>query len=119
MTGVDVEHTKALEAAATPGPWVTTPPNSTSGWLGNYWSIGTEVDGLLERFAGDIGGALDNTQADAKFIAHARTAVPALVAAVERVQALHTPWPPPSLQTHCRTCAHPMPCPTRQALETP
>ena len=43
----------------------------------------------------------------------------ALVAAVERVQALHSPWPPPSLQTYCRTCAHPMPCPTRQALETP
>lgn len=43
----------------------------------------------------------------------------ALVAAVERAQALHTPWPPPSLQTYCRTCAHPMPCPTRQALEGP
>ncbi len=42
-----------------------------------------------------------------------------LVAAVERVQALHSPWPLPSLQTYCRTCAHPMPCPTRQALETP
>lgn len=42
-----------------------------------------------------------------------------LVAAVERVQALHSPWPSPSIQTYCRTCAHPMPCPTRQALETP
>ena len=111
---MDVEHTKALEAAATPGPWATTPPNSNSGWLGNYWSIGTEVDGLLERFTGDSGGALDNTQADAAFIAHARTAVPALVAAVERVQALHTPD-----DSFCTECHQIYPCDTRRALETP
>lgn len=111
------EHTKALEAAATPGPWVTTPPNSTSGWLGNYWSIGTEVDGLLERFTGDIGGALDNTQADAEFIAHARTAVPALVAAVERVQALHRRNSEIGAHTFCLECHEFWPCPTRKALE--
>ena len=52
-------------------------------------------------------------------IGDALTSAESLVAAVERVQALHSPWPPPSLQTYCRTCAHPMPCPTRQALETP
>ena len=52
-------------------------------------------------------------------IGDALTSAESLVAAVERVQAIHSPWPPPSLQTYCRTCAHPMPCPTRQALETP
>ena len=40
-----------------------------------------------------------------------------LVAAVERVQALHTPYPSPSDQTYCRECAEIMPCPTRRALE--
>ncbi len=105
MTMTNLEHTKALEAAATPGPW--------------------EIIGggeFLMPLAISVGvGSADVSlrDADAEFIAHARTAVPALVAAVERVQALHSPWPSPSIQTYCRTCAHPMPCPTRQALEGP
>lgn len=105
MTGVDVEHTKALEQAATPGPWEAYPHRQ-------------DVKGIAHI---RIPLAMHPTAwtADAEFIAHARTAVPALVAAVERVQALHTPYPLPSTQDYCRTCAHPMPCPTRQALETP
>ena len=58
--------------------------------------------------------------ADAEFIAHARTAVPALVAAVERVQALHTP----DEFGMCEGCGDnehgyaivPHPCPTIRAL---
>ncbi|MDP1171653.1 hypothetical protein, partial [Klebsiella pneumoniae] len=58
--------------------------------------------------------------ADAEFIAHARTAVPALVAAVERVQALHTK----SNQgygedDYCDCCGTIWPCLTIEALEMP
>ncbi|MBY6385482.1 hypothetical protein HG717_16410 [Rhodococcus erythropolis] len=85
MTGVDVEHTKALEAAATPGPW--------------YWDEDNWLDVAAAHYViePDDDGFEDTTQLkvrpeDKEFIAHARTAVPALVAAVERVQALHEPW---------------------------
>lgn len=67
-------RTKALEAAATRGPW--------------------EIVGggeLLMPLGIDVGSGTSDVSlrsADAEFIAHARTAVPALVAAVERVQAL-------------------------------
>ncbi|MFB7894680.1 hypothetical protein ACFC1I_20925 [Microbacterium sp. NPDC056044] len=136
MTGVDVEHTKALEAAATPGPW--------------------EIIGggeFLMPLAISVGvGSADVSlrDADAEFIAHARTAVPALVAAVERVQALHEPLKLFLLDDNgsidyskpfdalCRGCTDPdivnawecddgdpgddyvqHPCPTIEALETP
>ncbi|MCC4304213.1 MULTISPECIES: hypothetical protein [Rhodococcus] len=78
MTGVDVEHTKALEAAATPGPWHTEPSKHVSG----RYVIDTESRTIM-HVTGPV-----HSSADAEFIAHARTAVPALVAAVERVQAL-------------------------------
>ena len=73
MTGVDVEHTKALEQAASEGPWEVYPNR--------------DVKGIAHI---RIPLAMHPTAwtADAEFIAHARTAVPALVAAVERVQAL-------------------------------
>lgn len=47
-------------------------------------------------------------------------AVPALVAAVERVQALHTPSISPSISAtdqYCDACTYPWPCETIQALE--
>lgn len=117
MTGVDVEHTKALEAAATPGPWSADHRTDSD----HDWAFAdiTYVDPRWEGLGPQMLGYVDLDEADAEFIAHARTALPALVAAVERVQALHSPWPSPSIQTYCRTCAHPMPCPTIRALETP
>lgn len=102
VTGVDVEHTKALEAAATPGEWAAYPGGLISSADGPVASVG-------ERDESDI-----PTQADAEFIAHARTAVPALVAAVERVQALHAPD-----DSFCTECHQIYPCDTRRALETP
>ncbi|MBW4813330.1 hypothetical protein [Rhodococcus qingshengii] len=113
MTGVDVEHTKALEAAATPGPW--------------YWDEDNWLDVAAAHYViePDDDGFEDTTQLkvrpeDKEFIAHARTAVPALVAAVERVQALHTPSISPSLSPtdqYCDACTYPWPCETLQALE--
>ena len=69
----NLEHTKALEQAATPGPWEAYPHRQ-------------DVKGIAHI---RIPLAMHPTAwtADAEFIAHARTAVPALVAAVERVQA--------------------------------
>lgn len=107
MTGVDVEHTKALEAAATPGPWEIIG--------GNEYLTGVDIGVGSPEGIGD---------ADAEFIAHARTAVPALVAAVERVQALHFQYLPAAVDFDC--CAHcnqnsggyvEWPCPTIRALE--
>ncbi|MCW2300711.1 hypothetical protein [Rhodococcus erythropolis] len=83
VTGVDVEHTKALEAAATPGPWVARP--SPMGAM-----LPDEVFASGESFGRNVPAECHQRE-DAEFIAHARTALPALVAAVERVQALHTP----------------------------
>lgn len=113
MTGVDVEHTKALEAAATPGPWDVLRDGPSIEDSAVDYSIWCEAIG--DRLTSEVGGA------DAEFIAHARTAVPALVAAVERVQALHTP----DEFGMCEGCGGnehgyaivPHPCPTIRALE--
>lgn len=142
VTGVDVEHTKALEAAATPGPWVARP--SPMGAM-----LPDEVFASGESFGRNVPAECHQRE-DAEFIAHARTAMPALVAAVERVQALHEPlklfllddngsidYSKP-FDTLCRGCTDPdivnawecddgdpgddyvqHPCPTIEALETP
>ena len=69
---MDVEHTKALEQAASEGPWEVYPNRDVKGIA--HIRIPLEMHPTAWT-------------ADAEFIAHARTAVPALVAAVERVQA--------------------------------
>ena len=51
------------------------------------------------------------TRDDVRFIAHARTAVPALTAAVRDVLALHV-----EDRDFCRDCDHAYPCPTVRAL---
>lgn len=43
----------------------------------------------------------------------------ALVAAVERVQALHAPWTNPTGHPYCKECLLAHPCPTIRVLETP
>lgn len=110
MTGVDVEHTKA-----TPGPWEVITVN------GQLAVANTEAKFLVAVLHPD----------DTKTVGPANAALmasaPALVAAVERVQALHaTP------ECGCeefrvgRTCPHDKvctgcalywPCPTIRALE--
>ncbi|WP_311053574.1 hypothetical protein [Rhodococcus qingshengii] len=108
---MDVEHTKALEQAASEGPWEVYPNRDVKGIA--HIRIPLEMHPTAWT-------------ADAEFIAHARTAVPALVAAVERVQALHFQYLPAAVDFDC--CAHcnqnsggyvEWPCPTIRALETP
>ncbi|MBX9150049.1 hypothetical protein [Rhodococcus qingshengii] len=103
---MDVEHTKALTEDVTEGPWEveTIPETGESRVLRRFEFFGEQIEIVAP------GGM---QREDAMFIAHARTEVPALVAAVERVQALHTPdgW------GYCVECHDQHPCPTRQALE--
>lgn len=87
VTGVDVEHTKALEAAATPGPWLY----CTKTYDGMPLVV-AEGYGFPAEPMRQTRGIVCHPEADAEFIAHARTAVPALVAAVERVQAIAEHW---------------------------
>lgn len=96
------EHTKALEAAATPGPWSPS----------KYYRTNIVSDSTGQILCQSMNAA------NREFIAHARTAVPALVAAVERVQALHTPWTNPTGHPYCKECLLAHPCPTIRALET-
>lgn len=114
MTGVDVEHTKALEAAATPGPWSADHHTDSD----HDWTFAdiTYTDPRWEGLGPQMLGYVDLDEADAEFIVHARTAVPALIEAVERVQALHAPYNFGRVCVHCLT---EYPCPTIRALETP
>lgn len=111
MTGVDVEHTKALTDAEIDADLVG------DGGLyydpdASYPEYGNGTVRWAYRLGVDAGAA----------------AVPALVAAVERVQALHTPickCPDGYCTTQgcpmpvCRSCDGDHPCDTREALNTP
>lgn len=75
--------------------------------------------------------ALPHSTADAEFIAHARTALPAATAALREILDLHAPeeFEDPAGQFYCRTCgdwnlcADPLgtepiwPCPTIQTIQ--
>ena len=100
MTGVDVEHTKALTDAEIDADLV-----GDNGLYydpdASYPEYGNGTVRWAYRLGVDAGAA----------------AVPALVAAVERVQALHTPWTNPTGHPYCKECLLAHPCPTIRALE--
>lgn len=86
MSDLDLDAIKARCEAATPGPWIA--ETETDGDQHEWWSyvvgVRAEVPEQWQwvfKFDDDYG--TDQT-ADATFIAHARTDVPALVAEVER-----------------------------------
>ncbi|KSU80771.1 hypothetical protein AS032_08285 [Rhodococcus qingshengii] len=111
---MDVEHTKALEQKATAGPWE---------WDGDDWLITSRGGPVVvpgNETPPNVVQRLMVKPEDMAFIADARSAVPALVAAVERVRALHTPLPVLLAEaSYCTGCGDPYPCPTIEALETP
>lgn len=86
MTAADrLAQIRARAEAATPGPWGYTLQTPTMG--GTTWAL---------RIAGKPGiraGVVEyqHGDANAEFITHARTDIPALLAAVEAVLALHVP----------------------------
>ena len=75
MPALDLGPIKVREAVTTPGPWVTDPP-------GPYSVVVYGKDGGGSFMV--AGGARPE---DGRFIAHARTDVPALVAEVDRLRA--------------------------------
>lgn len=112
----DLAVTKDVESRATPGPWLY----CTKTYDGMPLVV-AEGYGFPAEPMRQTRGIVCYPEADAEFIAHARTAVPALVAAVERVQALHTP----DEFGMCEGCGDnehgyaivPHPCPTIRELE--
>ena len=101
VTGVDVEHTKAptdaeIDADLVGDGGLYYDPDAS------YPEYGNGTVRWAYRLGVDAGAA----------------PVPALVAAVERVQALHIPGPAPSSSKYCCECADLYPCNTIRALET-
>lgn len=116
MTGMDVEHTKALAEKAQLGHLVAV----TSGVRnGDHWYICDDNESVAMISAND-GIDEELRQPRAELFAYAVNNLPALVAAVERVQALHSPAVDSELKsTYCLGCDAPWPCQTIEALETP
>lgn len=113
---MNLEHTKAVEQKATAGPWVASvvdSPRSTvsTAIYSHAHPAGSAQSEVLPSYLVKP-GVVRMSRADAEFIVHARTVVPVLVAAVERVQALHSC----TRSLRCEECELPYPCPTIEAL---
>ena len=105
-----LDKIEARANAATEGPWMGI--RYPDGFLGRV--IGGNGFGVAEDFPDD---------ADAEFIAHARTDVPALVAALRAVLNLHFKAQPIPAAfgtqeggDYCVTCAEDWPCPTVETI---
>lgn len=93
---------KAKTDAATPGEWEHDVHRSGGGLERSY-----DVHRILPDNLAIVGNGMD-----AEFIAVSRTAMPALLSAVESVLALHTPvYPHPGPDVACFHCAAPEPTP--------
>ena len=136
-----LDDIKARAEAATDGPWKWDNRRvpTLNGMAGSRDVYRYETEVIEADHNGECGCRsacqLDLTvgPADAEFIAHARTDVPALVAAVEAVLALHKAWaesnPTDTTVSHvCEACLtangwgepvpEPFPCPTVTAIRT-
>ena len=105
-----LDEIEARANAATEGPWMGI--RYPDGFLGRV--IGGNGFGVAEDFPDD---------ADAEFIAHARTDVPALVAALRGVLEVHKCLAPSwekerdeGLRDWCGECEDYWPCPTVTAI---
>ena len=133
--GLDLEVIKARAAAATEGPWEWDDPTISQHWSRpEPWA--TVVDDEVNCGGYCYGGSSSpiKSDADGRFIAHAREDIPALVAEVERLQrrldaveARHTPvtvrYGDAPDELACRACGthyeYPVawPCPTVKAAK--
>lgn len=94
LSDKDLSDIEARAKSAQTGPWVARKATDLEGWPcafttgedddGNRWVV--ETDGVP---ASQTNGA--TAEDDARFVAHARQDVPALVAEVRRLRALLTP----------------------------
>lgn len=87
MTPERIAELRALAEAATPGPWLPDMNRRPHGVGNDYATLVTQGDALVcdtwnQPFS----------NADGRFIAAARTALPEALDAIERVRALHEPF---------------------------
>lgn len=76
-----VTRAEQAYAGLTKGEWKVSPPISKT-FPGNYWSIGTANDELVERFTGECASA----EGDAQFFVKSTVLVPGLVAEVKQLR---------------------------------
>ena len=117
---LDRAHT--LDQNATPGPWVWSGPDPE--WTGDYYGVWERDEDMPPVAATHAPG--EYGKADAEWIAHARTALPAAVAALRALADLHQPR---NRVTHsasghlvdtpgpCTACDWDWPCPTIAAIQ--
>ena len=118
MTAERIAELEALCNAATPGPWIW---ESSRGDRVRLW---TKPSGDFVVEIGRKPGGwtyFDMTEDDAGFIAHARTALPELLAQVRRLRAMIKPreWDSDGFCQWCyalRTNGHIADCPWQLAL---
>lgn len=90
---LDLEKLKALEAAATPGPWRACEAMRDEGRC-SCGLVGQDDGGIIADFGpdeliADCGGPMRETRpVNASFVAAARNALPGLIAEVERLRGL-------------------------------
>ena len=117
MTRPSLAGIEKSAAAATEGPWSAADEHGDLPGADPAWCVSRMTeDG---RWMHDVADEFGLEPADAEFIAAARTAVPALTAAVRDVLALHftrhtvVSGNPP---LPCDACGRALPCPTVRAL---
>ena len=101
-----LDEIEARTNAATDGPW-TWATHSTAD--GDEWGVFSPADWALATNR-------DGWGCDAEFIAHARTDVPALVAALRAVLEMHAETPYGCAVCEEQNWALPWPCPTVAAI---
>ena len=112
-----LDHTQKLDQAATPGPWVWSEPDPE--WTGDYYGVWERDEDMPPVAATHAPG--EYGKADAEWIAHARTALPAAVAALRAVADLHQPDACWIDRLDCGACSSydecvQWPCPTITAV---
>ena len=113
-----LDHTQKLDQAATPGPWVWSEPDPE--WTGDYYGVWERDEDMPPVAATHAPG--EYGKADAEWIAHARTALPAAVAALRAVADLHQPDACWADRLDCGACSSydecvQWPCPTITAIQ--
>ena len=123
-----LDHTQKLDQAATPGPWVWSEPDPE--WTGDYYGVWERDEDMPPVAATHAPG--EYGKADAEWIAHARTALPAAVDVLRAILDLHAfdagdvacgnprhtslDVGCPECYYPCQGCAEPYPCPTVTAI---
>jgi hypothetical protein len=87
---IDLESIRAEEAAATPGPWEW--DTGAEPWQRyRLMSMSPPAEVVAVGWDGEGNESMTISAADMAFIAHARSAIPLLLAEIDRLSALLSP----------------------------